>query len=606
MLGTLRKHSRSVIIYVLFAIIIVVFVFTFNVSGPEAGCSGDGGGAKAALVSVGDTKMDASDLFMGLALTADPPGPGMGNDPRSFQAELIYRSTRFARRQGDPKFRAYIPDPTRVSMIKVRKVMDDLEETWLVSEAARAQGLRAGVGEARDRIVPDFTDSEGVFKKRRYENWVRWGLKTSLGRFEDFVKRELLREKMIALVTSNVSVSDREARLAAKLRKEIREYEWVEVSPSLLAQAIRPTPLETDNFLQASLDIAKKYFEDHAAEYQVEPAYDFHVTKFSAASRRIMASIQDPEQRKMLESSWSAAKDRADKAAARLAGLGGAELLTAFEALAREVSDDSKTRDRGGRVEAPVPVSALAAMEPAVFSALSGLEIGQASGLVNGDDGYYLLFLDGKTPGEERTFEQVKDRVAGQLIAQKQAGETAKVVADSVLARSLAAPTRRLFDVATEANLPFAPQSPVKYGSTGRIPSMPTTLSGLAGWSPSAIPGLGESEELAAALMDLTTARPVPDKVFQLPGAEARYVVRLKSATTATEPDEAEIAAARDDLLPVKRQAYYRDWYKTLRNQAASEGRFVEHETLAALVREEMRTHEEAVKQAAQEPGSDK
>lgn len=606
MLGTLRKHSRSVIIYVLFAIIIVVFVFTFNVSGPEAGCSGDGGGAKAALVTVGDTKMDASDLFMGLALTADPPAPGLANDPRAFQAELIYRSTRFARLRGDPKYRAYIPDPTRVSMIKVRKVMDDLEETWLVSEAARAQGLRAGVGEVRDRIIPDFTDSEGVFKKRRYENWVRWGLKTSLGRFEDFVKRELLREKMITLVTSNVTVSDREARLAAKLRKEKREYEWVEVNPSLLAGAIRPTAQETGAFLAESGDEASKYFEDHKAEYQVEPAFDFHLAKFSAASRRIMASIEDPEQRKTLESSWTAAKERADKAAGRLVGLGGAELLTAFEALAREVSDDSRTRDRGGRVEAPVPLSALAAMEPALFTALNGLESGKASEIVTGDDGYYLLFLDGKTPGEERTFEQVKDRVAGQLIAQKKAGKTATVVADSVLASALANPSRRLTDVATEANLPYAPESPIKYGSTGEIPSMPTTLSGLAGWSPSAIPGLGESEELAAALMDLTPDKPVSGKVFQLPGADARYVVRLKSATPAGEPEDGEIAAARDDLLPVKRQAYYRDWYKTLRNQAASEGRFTEHEALAALVREEMRTHEEALKQAASDMGSDK
>ena len=32
MLAELRKHSKSVIIYVLFGIIIVVFVFTFNMS----------------------------------------------------------------------------------------------------------------------------------------------------------------------------------------------------------------------------------------------------------------------------------------------------------------------------------------------------------------------------------------------------------------------------------------------------------------------------------------------------------------------------------------------------------------------------------------------
>lgn len=602
MLGAMRKHSRSVIIYVLFGIIIVVFVFTFNVSGQDSGCSGGGSTTQAALVTVGESQLDMGDLFMGLALTHDPPKPGPQNDPRNFQAELIYRSTRFARLRSDPKYRAYIQDPTRVSLIKIRKVVDDLEETFLVSEVARAEGLRAGPGEARDRIVPDFTDSEGVFKKRRYENWVRWGLKISLARFEDFVRREILREKMIAIVTSSVQVSDREARLAARLRKDKREYEYLEFSPALMTQAIKPTPEAVDAFLSGSLDEARKYFDEHSDDYQIEPAFDFHVAKFSAASKRILASIQDPEQRKALETSWPEAKARAENVLGRLQGLAGDELLVAFERVAREASDDSTTRDRGGRVAAPIPLSAVAAMEPAIFTALGGLEPGQASGLLDGDDGYYVVLLDGKTPGEKRSFEQVKTVVASQLLATKEAGETTVSVADQTLVLALADPARSLTEVAMQANVPFAPNSPIRYGSTGAIAAMPGSLSGLASWSPSAIPGLGESEELSAALKGLTVDKPVAAKVFQLPGSDARYLVRLKSAQSPDELEEDDVTAARDDLLPIKRQAYYREWYGSLRNREASNGRFIEHETLAALVREEMRSLEAAEKLAETKP----
>jgi len=598
MLGTLRKHSRSVIIYVLFAIIIVVFVFTFNVSAPDSGCGGGGGGAGTALVTVGDSELDLSDLYMGLYLTPDPPSPGATGDPEAYRKEFLYRSTRFARLRGDPDYRLYIPDPMQVSMIKVRKVMDDLEETWLVSELAREQGLRVGPAEVRSRIVPDFSDSAGAFKKRRYENWVRYGLRTSLQRFEDFVRREILREKMIAIVTSSVTVSDREARMAAVLRASKREYEYLEINPALLADAIVPSSDDAKAFLEANGERARKHFEEHEAEYQVEPMYDFHLAKFSAASRRIMAMIKDEEQRKSLQSSWTDAKERADRAFEIIKDLEGPALKTAFEEMARNSSDDSATRDRGGRIPAPLHASELAAMDPAVFESLGGVESGDATGLVSGDDGYYLLLLDSRTEAEERTFEQVEIEVAKRLMALDTAGEKTEEVAQSALTQAIEDPSRRLTEVAVLVNLPFAPDSPIKYGNTGEIPAMPGSVTGLADWSPTAIPGLGDSEALSSVLKELTVEKPVAGELIRLTGSESVYVVRLASATDEAQPKETDIAEAREDLLPLKRQAFYREWYEQLRNREASQGDFKEHEVLAAMVREEMRNLEETRKQS--------
>jgi hypothetical protein len=283
MLGTLRKHSRSVIIYVLFGVIIIVFVFTFNVASPDAGCGGNGGARAGVLATVAGEKVDGSALAMGLALSADPVPAGALNDPKAFQAEMVYRSTRFARMRGDGRYASFVPDPRTVSGLKVRKVMDDLEETFLVSEEAKRMGLEASPEEIRERIVKEFSGSGGEFKRRSYEDWVRYGLRTSITRFEDFVRREILREKAIGLLSAGVTIPDREARAVASLRKSKRTYEYVEANPTAVAEGFSavpaaaalyvpgaaPTAEEIAAYLKDSDADARKYYEDHKADLAV-------------------------------------------------------------------------------------------------------------------------------------------------------------------------------------------------------------------------------------------------------------------------------------------------------------------------------------------------
>ncbi len=603
MLGTLRKQSRSVIVYVLFGIIIVVFVFTFNVASPDAGCAGGGSQSRATtLATVGDVQMDLSDLTMGMALSADPPPVGAAADPRAFQMEWLYRTTRFARLRGeDTRYLRYGPDPSRVSPIKARKVADDLIETYLVSEEARRLGLRVADHEVRDRLLSEFTDSDGQFRKGQYENWVRYGLKTSLARFEDFVRREVLRERMIDLLTAQVAVPEREARLVARLRAAKREYEYLEVNPDLLARALPVPAEEVAAFLAGREAEARTFYEEHKSEFRVEPRYDFHLAKFSAASRKRMGLVTDEEQRKGLEASWTDAKARVERAAARLKGKSGDELVTAFEAMAREMSDHSATKEAGGRVESPWPESGLSLLDGAVASALASLEPGAASDPVAGDDGYYLLLMRERLPGRERPFEEVREEVARRILQGEKAAVTLDTVVAAVLAAARRDPTRSLREVAEEVNAPYAPQSPVRYGETGGVAAMPGSLAGLAEWNADAVPGIGESKELAQALRGLTPERPLADGTFLVAGS--RYVVRLKGETAApADPDPKDVETAREEMLTLKRLAWYREWYDELRRRAAAQGRLVEHDGLTRLIQEEVRSLEEAHKQAADRP----
>lgn len=601
MLGTLRKHSRSVIIYVLFGIIIVVFVFTFNVASPDAGCAGAGSSSRATtLVTVGDVRLDLSDLMMGMALSADPPPLGAESGPRSFQMEWLYRTTRFARLRGeDTHYLRFVPDPSRVSPIKARKVADDLVETYLVSEEARRLGLRVGDHEVRDRIVKEFTDSDGQFRKSQYENWVRYGLKTSLARFEDFVRREILRERMIDLLSTQVVVSEREARLVARLRDAKRNYEYIEVNPDLLAQALPVGSEEITAFLSSREGEARKFYEEHSSDFRIEPRLDFHLAKFTAASKKMMALVTDEEQRSSLQESWSNAKARVERAAARLQGLQGEALVQAFEAMAQEMSDHSITKDRGGRVESPWPESALSLLDGAVASALSSLEPGAVSPAVAGDDGYYLLLLRERIAGRERPYEEVREEVARRILQSEKVSVALPTTADSVLALASQDPTRSLRDVAEEANRPYSPHTPIRYGETGSIPAL-SSLAEVEDFHPDAVPGIGVSKDLSVAVRALSPQSPLANRVFRVEGSESLYLVRLKEETPAPqEPDPKTLADVRQELLDFRRVVWYREWYDDLRRRAAAEGRLVEHEPLTRLIEEEVRSLEEARKQAS-------
>jgi hypothetical protein len=606
MLGSLRKHSRSVIIYVLFGIIIVVFVFTFNMGDVDVGCGGKDSQGHMRLARVGSIDVDTSMMSMGLALTVDPPSLGAELDFKTYQADMMYRSTRFARFRGDPKYLPYVADPRSVSTVKVRKVVDDLQETLLVSEEALGMGLRVAPEEIRDRIVAEFTDpTSGQFRKKSYENFVRYGLRTSLGRFEDFVRREILREKMIDLVVANVVVTDREAREVARAGKTTRSYEYVEIDPNMLAGALVPPPSEVIEWFRANEAKVRKYFDDNPDEFTVQPGFDFHVIRYAAASKRILATIEDASQRGPLQATRVDARERAEAAAKELAGLEGDGRIAAFERLARTQSDDSGTKDRGGRVFTALDVRAISTLyDPLVATTLAGMEPGSLSQVLEGDGGYYILYLNGIRPGSESPFEDVRATIAAKLLAGERAQTRTDGVAADVLARVQAGAGRPLADIVAEANAPFAPAAPVRLGETGPVPEVPASLTGLAGWSPDEIPGIGSSAELAAALKSLTPESPVVGQVHRMPEGDVRFVLRLKDASDGGEATAQEIDAARRELLPLKRQAAWREWYQSLRTKAVVDGKLVEQDSLNRVVQEEIRTQQETLESRKGKPVS--
>jgi len=69
-------------------------------------------------------------------------------------------------------------------------------------------------------------------------------------------------------------------------------------------------------------------------------------------------------------------------------------------------------------------------------------------------------------------------------------------------------------------------------------------------------------------------------------------------------PDAEAIAKVKEELLPLKRQAVYHEWYAALKAKAAKDGNLVEKATLSKIVEEEVRARNEAI-QSLISKGSD-
>ena len=136
MLEQLRNNTKSGIIYFLFGIIIIVFIFTFNTSGPGGGCTG---GEEWPAASVNGEVIYLSDLELGMRLSANPPA----NPLDSFGA-AVFQGTRFARlglSRPDLPTPFTAPDTfTRSASaqapLKAAKVADDLVESFLIATSS--------------------------------------------------------------------------------------------------------------------------------------------------------------------------------------------------------------------------------------------------------------------------------------------------------------------------------------------------------------------------------------------------------------------------------------------------------------------------------------
>jgi peptidyl-prolyl cis-trans isomerase D len=406
MLEQLRQNSRSLVVWVLFIIIIAAFVLTFGTQS-EVNMSACTGYSSATDV------MDVDD------------GP------------VSVHSWRFgmnALRGGTSK------------VLRSQRVLDALLQRELLAQAAAEAGfhvtsdmateaIRDGkflvLGMPVDGKVMYYTD--GYFD---YDKLLAQVNAMGLPTVDQFIaeqQRELQAEVMRDLLLRGSVASPEEARARYIYENTTATVDVVQFRPFEYQRKISLTPEQIDAYRQAHESEVRAKFDADAALYKGR-GKELKIRQLHIARKQ--PAVLKPEGAEASATPAQPEQEDPGLVAARQAHerlVGGADFAT----LAREISEDERSKDRGGNLgwrSAENP--GLGARELA--EAVKTLQVGGISDVITTPRGYYILKIDEAREGD-LSYEQVARDIAEQMAGEHYAKAAARRDAQAALERARAA-----------------------------------------------------------------------------------------------------------------------------------------------------------------------
>jgi len=403
----------------------------------------------------------------------------------------------------------------------------------ILAEEAERLGLGVTKEEIRDRIRsdPGFQDETGRFRVDYYESWVQYEYGNE-GHFLEMQATELLAVKLARLLRQGARVSAAEARQAALHRTEEARLAFVALHPEEPARLGVATEEISEEEVAA---FAADHAEALSQRYEATPAR----WETPAAVRLRHILIQKPEGEEPDE--LEAARSRAQSVLERIRE--GA----AFADVALEVSEDEASRESGGDLGF-VPPDELA---PTLREAAENLEPGQVSEVLEDDAGFHLVRLEGRRSADRRSFDEVRDELARELLVERRAEARARELAEAL--RTAVAEGQSLEAAAREQGLTVE--------RTGWLRRRPDGF----------IPGLGASKDVQDAAFALEPGASAP-RIFEVDGQLALLQV-LERRQPDPETLEARAEQERERLLAQEQERLLTQWIERRRDRLEQQGR---------------------------------
>jgi peptidyl-prolyl cis-trans isomerase D len=398
------------------------------------------------------------------------------------------------------------------------------------SEAERL-GFRVSDDELRQTIkdLPIFRDEEGQFSAERFRNFVEYTYGTER-HFLQMLRDDLLSQKLGRLISANAQVSNVEARDALLQRLEQLELAIVALDTTRPPDGFEANPDQLKELLEKDEARVRTAYQQHPDRYHVpEQVHARHIL-FK------LAKDAPPEQ-------VEATRKKAEAARARLAS--GAD----FAALARELSDDPGSKDKGGDLGFFQRGQMVPPFEQAAFS----LEPGQLSEPVRTDFGFHILRVEERRPAEDRTYEQVREELARELLAEDAGRVQARKNADELLEGIRKG--RTLEDVAREMKLSIQRPGPMTRRPDGFVP------------------GLGIAPDIQAAVFAAPAGEKSLPRAFEL-GNRLVLVEILERKVPSEEEVTKDLPGEIERLTQEKRQRLQSAWIDARRKTLTDDGQF--------------------------------
>ncbi|MFL5392550.1 MAG: SurA N-terminal domain-containing protein [Myxococcales bacterium] len=513
MLDVMRSNARSSLIVIIFGAIIVTFIFSFGrgSSGfrtrtPEtwaATVNGD-------LVTAGDFAQAYAQRF---------------------------------RQSSNARGGKYTIDDAKRDDLR-RQTLRSLEDQQLIAQQSKQVGIAVSDSELSDYIArsPQF-QQDGKFDFEYYKRLVENGYGMSVPRFEDALRRDLLRAKVVQAALNGAALSDDEVKAFYVAQHESAAIDWVRFTGFMFRDQAQPSDAETE-----------AYVKDHAKE--IEDAYNKDKdTRYKQPAAVKVRAITVPLPPGSTPEQEQAAQKRID------AALADVKAGKDFAAVAKEKSEDNATKIQGGDLgfvaRGGSPYGAT------LEEQASKLKPGEISAVFKDRAGFHIL------KAEERREESVKplDEVRKQIAAEKVRAEKSQAVARQKAQDALAQ---------VKAGKSLKDLYPEKKQQSGQFdissfltPQTKTT----EGFHPMGgyVPGIGLAPKLSAAVFSLSKPGETPAAPIDEGDTSYVFVINTRERANPAKMTDADKTDLRARLEQQKQNELYQSWLDRLRKSSRIE-----------------------------------
>jgi peptidyl-prolyl cis-trans isomerase D len=429
---------------------------------------------------------------------------------REFEAERARRVDQYREALGDEFDAAALEDTLNDLTVQV------LIERSILAQEAEKLGLAAPKGEIERAVKesPDFRGPDGRFDRENFSRFVEYAYGTERN-FMVERRMGMLAGRMMQLLREIATVSEGEARDALRRRLEEVRIAFVALDDSRFTEEVEVTDEQVAEFLADREEEARDLYHQRSESYDLPE---------QVRARHILLKLAP-----------DASDEQVAEVEARARGV--LERLRAeadFAEIATEISDDTASKDNGGDLGFFRRGQMVKPFEEAAFS----LEPGTLSDLVRSDFGIHILRVEEHTQASHTPFEEVRETLAREVVAQEILGERNRELAEKLAA---------------------AVRSGQSLEDAARLEELTLERSGWLRRRPDGfIPGLGATQDLMIAAFALAPGES-SDRVFEVGDKLALLQVLERQM-----PEEADVEKAveveREQLQNQKLMLLAQNW----------------------------------------------
>ena len=358
--------------------------------------------------------------------------------------------------------------PRAMQPLYAQQIISQLVHERMLELEAKRLGIRVTDEERAERIrqfLPAVFAGDAFVGMERYAAEVQQRFGMSVPEFEELIRQGLLEEKFRRLVTEGIGVTPEEVQGEFRRRNEKVKIEYVVIKPGELESKIPVTDAELAAYFEKSkaryvvperrvvryalLDFEQLRQRISLSDQELRAYHNEHIDRYRIQNRVHVSHILFKTVGKT-----DAEVEEISKKAEEV--LKKARHGTKFEDLAKQYSEDTPTKEKGGDLDWIVQGQTVPEFEKVAFS----LPSGSISDLVKTQYGFHIIKVLQHESARTLGFEEVRGSILPVLAAEK-ADRLANDQSDAIAAAVRKSGRQPLDDIAKQFKMTLVEARPV-------------------------------------------------------------------------------------------------------------------------------------------------